>query len=711
MAPDPRTLSFVGSRLLALVAALLALAALALSGCASEPIVELSDWELLTPDGATHAVHMPVHIDRLLPRADVTYELRAHAALPPEMQGHALTFALPLLHARSELWIDGQSMTPLDPAMLMGYRGVDQSAYRIPAELTTRGTLDLDLRVAYASILGARLDVPPRISATAEGDRRFRFVRDFNQSTSTVSAIAIFVTAFSYGLVWLRDRRRTAYGWFALQGLTGGVLFALYHQGSLQLLLGRAEGVVCPLGICVGELASVRFTHAMFGLHRPSRAWTLAVVYAALVSLAMPSPFLAPFWVVVLTANPMTLVNTAYQTWVMITLLRERGASAQIVVILVSWLQLAALGGPDIVGWFGLGELAGGLRGVPLGLGIIAMMQAYVLSREHHDALVGAERVNAELRRQIASRADTLAAALTRATLTAGSSDTLEIGARLDGRYEIMRRVGEGAAGIVYEAKRASDGKRMAVKLLRGAADATDMARFAREAQLIAKIDHPNVVRIMDVDVSRAGFFYIVVEFVEGLSLVQHRGRYGDVRWAKSVLLQIADGLASIHAHGITHRDLKPANVLVSPMSQSEVRVKIADFGIASAGRVSPDDVTLDRPPMLDANSDLTATGSWMGTPRYMAPELADGAKGANAASDVFAFGVIAYEVLSRTFPYEGSMAFARFKGEAYVPPLSLRKACPDLDPQVADMVDRCFAERPADRPAAASIARILRGS
>jgi serine/threonine-protein kinase len=693
-----------------LLVALLALLAL-LTGCANDPTVDLSDWQLTTPDGAVRPVRIPVHIDRLLPRAEVTYVLRAHAVLPEAMRGRPLTFALPLLQAKSELDVDGEAMTPLDADMLRGYRGIDQASYRIPAELSRRGELDLTLRVDYVSILASRLDIAPRISATLEGDRLFRVVRDFNQWTCSVAAVVILVTAFSYGLVYVRDRRRKAYGWWALQGLSGGVIFCLFYQGSLQLVLGHTESFFVPLGIFFGEYASIWFTHLMFGLGRPHRIWTFAMVYALLLALAFPSPFIAPYWVSIFTATPMTLINTTYQAWVMIRLWRGRGPSLQVVVVLLSWVQLAMLGMPDIVMWFGLGELAGGMRTVPLGLMLFALMQAYVLSREHHDALVTAEHVNEELRRQIASRADTLAAALTRASLLGAGAHTLDVGERLDGRYEIVRHIGEGGAGIVYEAKRASDGARLAVKLLRGAADATDMARFAREAQLISKLDHPNVVRIVDVDVSRTGFFYIVVELVEGLSLAQHRARFGDVRWATSVLVQVADGLTAIHGQGIIHRDLKPGNILVTPGVGSRLEVKIADFGIASAGQVLPDAVTLDRPPPLDASSDLTATGSWIGTPRYMAPELADGAKHASAASDIFGFGIIAYEMLSGAFPFDGSAALQRLKGHVYESPTPLARLCPSLGPAIASVIDRCLAEHPKDRPDAAAIARVLRGT
>ncbi len=669
-----------------------------------DSVLELADWQLVAPDGRVTDVHLPRHVDALLPAHECTYLLRTTVHVPDAMRGKDLTLALPLLHARTTLTAAGELMTPLDYAMTRGYRGVDQSAYRIPARVSSLGDVPVVLGVDYATILGSRLDIPPRLSATAEGDRAFVFVRDFNQWTSAAASVIVLVAAFSYGLVYLRDRRRTPYGWFALQGIAGGATYALLMQGAFQFLVGRLEGAVAWTA-ALGVYSSVRFTHSFFGLGPVPKAWNAAMIAALVVAAVCPA-FTAHFWIVALVAMPMALVNVVYQLTTMGRLWRRDGPRPQIVVIFVSWLVFAVLGGPDVFMWFGLGEMAGGMRTVPLGFAIIAMLQSYVLSREHHDALVKAEELNTELRRQIASRADTLAAALTRASQEGDESRMLAPGDKIDDRYEIVRRVGEGAAGIVYEAKRPGDAQRLALKLLRGAADATGMARFAREAQLIAQLDHPNVVRIVDVDVSRTGFFFLVVEFVEGLSLQQHRERFGDVPWATSVLRQMAEGLAAIHARGIVHRDLKPANVLVTNTASGGTLVKIADFGIAAV-RSGQNSITMNGN-VPDPSSDLTETGVWIGTPKYMAPELAAGAKVADHASDVFSLGVIAYEVLTGKLPYEGSAAFNQISGEPYRPPRPLATLCPALDEKIARLLDRCFREAPEMRPEAAEIARAL---
>jgi hypothetical protein len=690
----------------ALLAALLAVLAL-LTGCASSPSVELSDWRLTSDLVAEKPVHLPAHLDADLPKRATTFTLRTRVTLPEALRRQTLTFEVPLLHARSVARIDGEQLPPLDPRMREGYRGIDQQAFHVPARLTERGAFDLELTVDYQNLLGSRLDVVPRISATTEGDAAFRFVRTFNEESASASAVVVFFTAFAYGLVFLRDRRRAAYGWFVLEST--GAVYTLWQQGVLQALVGPYEQTAVVAAICIGEYASVQFTHALFRLGKPHPAWTWGTAAGVAATILTPSPFVAPFWIA-LVANVTTLTNVGYQTIQMVRVWRRDGPSFQVMAILLSWVFLAIVGGPDIVMWFGLGEIAGGLRGVSIGLAVMATMQVIVLSREHHDALVRAEQLNEELKHQIASRADTLAAALTRATSLGGAGRALEPGELLDGRYEIARRLGEGGAGIVYEVRRVADGERLALKLLHASADTTDMARFAREAQVIAKLDHPNVVRIVDVDVNSTGFFYIVVELVRGRSLREHRTRYGDVRWALRVLSQIADGLAAVHAQGVIHRDLKPANVLITEATESnDVAVRIADFGIA--GQAGLRDLTVGSSGVTPKPDDLllTATGAWIGTPLYMAPELADGTKNAARASDVFAFGLIACELLTGKLPYEGSAALRELKGERYEAPPSVRARVAGLPPEIADAIDACLAAEPSARPAARVLAETLR--
>jgi serine/threonine protein kinase len=234
------------------------------------------------------------------------------------------------------------------------------------------------------------------------------------------------------------------------------------------------------------------------------------------------------------------------------------------------------------------------------------------------------------------------------------------------------------------------------------------------------------------------------MELVEGASLLGLRARYGDVRFALGVLTQLAEGLAAIHELGIVHRDLKPANVLVSYEGPTGLQVKISDFGVsmitqgASVAPPAPEPSTLAEPsarrrseidsseratsdsadthrmrPRSEASpiaaSPLTETGALLGTPVYMAPELADGAKNAQPASDVFSLGVIAYELLTGARPWRDSPAFARLRGASVPPATPLSHYCPTLDPLVSDALDSCLSANPLARPTSKELAASLR--
>jgi serine/threonine-protein kinase len=285
--------------------------------------------------------------------------------------------------------------------------------------------------------------------------------------------------------------------------------------------------------------------------------------------------------------------------------------------------------------------------------------------------------------------------------------------------------------------ERLGDGAHLALKLLDPASDATEMARFAREAQIIAQIDHPNVIRIADVDITHEGF-YLVVEFVEGLSLRHHYGRPRSLSWNVDVLAQVAEGLSVVHSRGVVHRDLKPGNVLVTSAPDGDARpqVKLADFGISSTGvdaaipvppsmpTVTPRSGTMEtyrkpgqedgtvtgptKPTTTKTDSLLTQTGMWMGTPKYMAPELGGAAKHARPAADIFAFGVMAYEMLTGRVPFEESPAVTRVRGAAFVRPPPIRAKSGELEGPVAALLDACLAEDADARPDARTLADAL---
>jgi serine/threonine protein kinase len=212
------------------------------------------------------------------------------------------------------------------------------------------------------------------------------------------------------------------------------------------------------------------------------------------------------------------------------------------------------------------------------------------------------------------------------------------------------------------------------------------------------------------------------------------------------VLAQIADGLGAIHEIGIVHRDLKPANVLVSEEAGS-LRVKISDFGVstiahgaseAPSEEIEPttlaepserrqsasfdssdtaDHATTSKAPPPHARpetspiqaSPLTETGALLGTPIYMAPELAFGAKNARPSGDIFSLGVIAHEVLTGIRPWMESPAFARQRGESVPPAASLQHIARGLDPAIADVLDACLNREPSARPTAREVSLAIR--
>jgi serine/threonine protein kinase len=326
--------------------------------------------------------------------------------------------------------------------------------------------------------------------------------------------------------------------------------------------------------------------------------------------------------------------------------------------------------------------------------------------------------LNEELRRQIAARSSHLAQALSRLDASAPEIEALVPGDTIDDRYTVVRAIGAGGAGSVYEVSRLKDGRRLALKVVRGEANPQMLARLAREAQLVAQIEHAHVIAIVDVEIARAGFLYIVMELVDGPSLRDLKGRFGERRWALGILRQIAEGLAAIHAHGIVHRDLKPGNVLVVPSDGDHAEaVKIADFGIASAFEAIETtvkvsgrrDVTPARTPTpLAKDGSLTETGMLLGTPLYMAPELVDGAKNAQPSADLFGFGMIAVEMLTGVPPFVEPAAVRRLNGESDQAPPPVASLCDGLSPELSDALDRCLSFEPADRPTAAEMAGLL---
>jgi eukaryotic-like serine/threonine-protein kinase len=220
------------------------------------------------------------------------------------------------------------------------------------------------------------------------------------------------------------------------------------------------------------------------------------------------------------------------------------------------------------------------------------------------------------------------------------------LGALLGGRYRILRALGSGGAGAVYEAEQEGLGRKVAVKLMRPelATDADLIERFRREARAAAQLGHPHIVQLFDFAEARGGEpAYLVLELVNGRSLLQVLREEAPIAPARAVALgtQILAALSAAHAAGIVHRDIKPGNVVIQDVPGVGEIAKVLDFGIA-------------RVQESEAYQRLTRTGVIIGTPRYMSPEQAS-ALPIDGRTDLWAMGVVLYAALTGRFPFDGS--------------------------------------------------------
>jgi serine/threonine protein kinase len=207
------------------------------------------------------------------------------------------------------------------------------------------------------------------------------------------------------------------------------------------------------------------------------------------------------------------------------------------------------------------------------------------------------------------------------------------------------------------------------------------------------------VIAIHDVELSSPDLPFLVTDFVEGTSLAS-RPRCLEVTPTLAILQQVARGLSAIHGRGFVHRDLKPGNILIEERAQGPL-VTITDFGISTLVRP----FALQTSPVRTAS--LTESGKLLGTPAYLAPELTQGMKAATTGADVFAMGVIAFELLTGQSPFVEAPVLAELRG-VYRPPPSLAGAAQGLDPALARLFDRCFLADPSARPEARDLADAL---
>ncbi|MFN7922066.1 MAG: tetratricopeptide repeat protein [Bryobacteraceae bacterium] len=276
--------------------------------------------------------------------------------------------------------------------------------------------------------------------------------------------------------------------------------------------------------------------------------------------------------------------------------------------------------------------------------------------------------------------------------LPAASHQSLTPGNVLSGRFRIKRLAGEGGMGEVYEAEDLELGGSVALKTLRPSLleDPLFLGRFRREVQLARQVTHHNICRIFDVGHDH-GRVYLTMEFLEGETLAQHLRRVGKlgVDAALPIARQMIDGLAALHGRGIVHRDFKPGNVILTQDSGG-LRAVIGDFGLARA--FSGD----------GTRTALSTQGHVMGTPDYMSPEQLRGDV-ATPASDLYALGLVLYEMVAGRKAYPGGQALENAVQRVLEPPTPPRQWAPELSPSWEAAILRCLERAPEDRPPSAA--------
>ncbi len=263
----------------------------------------------------------------------------------------------------------------------------------------------------------------------------------------------------------------------------------------------------------------------------------------------------------------------------------------------------------------------------------------------------------------------------------------------VDDRFRIKDLIGTGGMGAVYRGTQLSVQREVAIKVLRPELVDREvmLERFFREAKLVSELSHPNIVRLVDFGQDEdLDLLYLVMELVEGTDLgdLLEKGRL-ETSLALEVIYQICGALTEPHARGIVHRDLKPENLVMMPISDGTLQVKVLDFGIART---------------LESNTQLTKTGMICGTPSYMSPEQAQGDDELDGRSDLYALGVMLFEMLTGRPPFEGETSLQVLMSHVQKPAPRIAEVTPagKIPNELSGLVAELMKKQPANRPTSA---------
>lgn len=265
------------------------------------------------------------------------------------------------------------------------------------------------------------------------------------------------------------------------------------------------------------------------------------------------------------------------------------------------------------------------------------------------------------------------------------------LGIKLLNRYEISRELGRGGMGVVYMAHDPVLDREVAVKVVMPEhVSPESVARFRREARVVAKMDHPSIVSVYDSG-EHEGALFFVMPFVEGknlrTSLRSESLRLGEL---VQIGINVAEALEYSHSRGVVHRDIKPENIMISLAEGGGLRVRVTDFGLA----------------MAPSQDRLTKTATIVGTVAYMSPEQVSGAE-MTARSDIYSLGTVLYECLAGQTPFSGEIQSMLYRVTHEIP-APLRAVQPDVDEELESIVMRCLQKNPEKRPTGKEVAEAL---